>query len=63
MVLIVFIVREILSFKIKSLNHAIISNDKDFKSVQDYLLEYSSSKKILLSGTITTGIIAANPPQ
>lgn len=40
---------------------AIISNDKDFKSVQEYWRECSDTKqRILLSGTITEGIIAAN---
>ena len=40
---------------------AIISNDKDYKSVQDYWRECSDAKRrILLSSTITAGIIAAN---
>lgn len=40
---------------------AIISNDKDFKSVQEYWRERSDSqRRILLSGTITASIIAAN---
>lgn len=40
---------------------AIISNDKDYKSVQEYWRECSETKRrLLLSGTITNGIIAAN---
>lgn len=40
---------------------AIISNDKDYKSVQEYWRECSDAKRrILLSGTMTAGIIAAN---
>lgn len=40
---------------------AIISNDKDYKSVQEYWQVCSNTKRrILLSGTITAGIIAAN---
>lgn len=40
---------------------AIISNDKDYKSVQEYWRECSDTRRrILLSGTITEGIIAAN---
>lgn len=40
---------------------AIISNDKGFKAVQEYWRECSEPKRrILLAGTITEGIIAAN---
>ena len=40
---------------------AIISNDKGFKAVQEYWRECAEPKRrILLSGTIADGIIAAN---